>query len=75
MHVAVAMEINRRLLPGLRVLHKALADKSEEFRDIVKIGRTHTQVCVCVHACVGCVSPGVTYELVLTATKFLGQVH
>ena len=53
MHVAVAMEINRCLLPGLRVLHKALADKSEGFRDIVKIGRTHTQVSGCVHVCVG----------------------
>ena len=53
MHVAVAMEINQRLLPGLRVLHQALKDKSEEFRDIVKIGRTHTQVCVgCVYVCV-----------------------
>ena len=45
MHVAVAMEINSRLLPGLETLHTALVDKSKEFNDIVKIGRTHTQVC------------------------------
>lgn len=43
MHVAVAMEINSRLLPGLETLHQALVDKSKEFSDIVKIGRTHTQ--------------------------------
>ena len=45
MHIAVAMEINRRLLPGLRTLHTAMQQKSEEFKDIIKIGRTHTQVC------------------------------
>lgn len=45
MHVAVAMEIKSRLLPGLATLHEALVTKSKEFSDIVKIGRTHTQVC------------------------------
>jgi fumarate hydratase class II len=30
-------------LPGLRKLHGALADKTEAFRHIIKIGRTHTQ--------------------------------
>ena len=44
MHVAVAREIHGRLLPGLSVLLRALTEKSEEFADIVKIGRTHTQV-------------------------------
>lgn len=44
MHVAVAMEINTCLLPGLAALHDALRAKSEEFKDVVKIGRTHTQV-------------------------------
>lgn len=31
------------LIPGLEKLHKALVAKSEEFKDIIKIGRTHTQ--------------------------------
>ena len=44
MHVAVAMEIRDRLFPGLEMLHTALKEKSDEFKDIVKIGRTHTQV-------------------------------
>ena len=44
MHVAVAMEIRDRLFPGLEMLHTALKEKAEEFKDIVKIGRTHTQV-------------------------------
>lgn len=43
MHIAAAIEINRRLLPKLEGLHEALARKEEEFKDIVKIGRTHLQ--------------------------------
>ena len=48
MHVAVAMEINRCLLPGLKELVSSLEEKRDQFKDIIKIGRTHTQVCVCV---------------------------
>jgi hypothetical protein len=43
MHVAIGMMARDVLLPGLRKLHGALAAKSEEFADIIKIGRTHTQ--------------------------------
>ncbi|CAD5221684.1 unnamed protein product [Bursaphelenchus xylophilus] len=43
MHVAVALEINRRLLPALQKLHNALDAKAKEFDPIIKIGRTHTQ--------------------------------
>ncbi len=43
MHVAIAMVARDTLLPGLRKLHAALAAKSDEFKDIIKIGRTHTQ--------------------------------
>ncbi|KAK5810843.1 hypothetical protein PVK06_026160 [Gossypium arboreum] len=43
MHIAAAMEINSRLIPELKNLHSALHSKSVEFKDIVKIGRTHTQ--------------------------------
>ncbi|WP_449043363.1 class II fumarate hydratase [Paracoccus versutus] len=43
MHVAIAMQARDVLLPGLEKLHKALVAKSEEFKDIIKIGRTHTQ--------------------------------
>jgi fumarate hydratase class II len=41
MHIAVASEAHRRLLPMLQRLHGALAKKSTDFKDIVKIGRTH----------------------------------
>src|SRR5260370_25408531 len=41
MHIAAAQEIGQRLIPALAALRKALAEKAEEFNDIVKIGRTH----------------------------------
>ena len=43
MHVAIGMMARDVLLPGLAKLHAALIDKTVEFKDIIKIGRTHTQ--------------------------------
>jgi len=43
MHVAIGMMARDVLIPGLQKLHAALIEKSEEFKDIIKIGRTHTQ--------------------------------
>ncbi len=43
MHIAAAEEIQHRLLPALQQLRNALNDKSQEFKKIIKIGRTHTQ--------------------------------
>ena len=43
MHVAIGMMARDVLLPGLAKLHAALIDKTLEFKDIIKIGRTHTQ--------------------------------
>lgn len=43
MHIAVAMEIHCTLLPGMKKLHESLDKKANEFKDIIKIGRTHTQ--------------------------------
>jgi fumarate hydratase class II len=43
MHVAIGMMARDVLLPGLAQLHAALVDKTVEFREIIKIGRTHTQ--------------------------------
>ncbi len=42
MHIAAAGAVHD-LLPAVRELRDALARKSEEFADIVKIGRTHLQ--------------------------------
>jgi len=43
MHIAALMELKHRLLPAFKHLRDALAAKQEEFKDIVKIGRTHLQ--------------------------------
>lgn len=43
MHIAAAMTARDVLLPGLEKLLASLDDKAEEFKDIIKIGRTHTQ--------------------------------
>ena len=41
MHIAAVEEVYRRLIPMVTKLRDALAEKSEEFKDIIKIGRTH----------------------------------
>ncbi len=41
MHIAAAEQTVHELLPALRYIRDALAKKQDEFRDIIKIGRTH----------------------------------
>jgi fumarate hydratase, class II len=41
MHIAAVEEVHRRLIPMVTKLRDALLLKSEEFKDIIKIGRTH----------------------------------
>jgi fumarate hydratase class II len=43
MHIATAMMARDVLIPGLEKLHAGLMEKVAAFRDIIKIGRTHTQ--------------------------------
>ena len=43
MHVAAVQAIVDRLIPAVSKLRDTLAHKSEAFKDIVKIGRTHLQ--------------------------------
>ena len=43
MHVAIALGIEQRLLPALSQLKATLEQKSQQFSDLVKIGRTHLQ--------------------------------
>ncbi|MCA1777084.1 MAG: class II fumarate hydratase [Loktanella sp.] len=42
MHIAVATTAHDVLIPGLEKLHAALKVKQDDFKDIIKIGRTHT---------------------------------
>ena len=43
MHISVATETLKKLLPSLKLLETILGKKSTEFKKIVKIGRTHLQ--------------------------------
>ncbi|BEV14620.1 class II fumarate hydratase [Herbaspirillum sp. DW155] len=43
MHVAACMAVATHLIPSLHTLRATLAEKSAQFADIVKIGRTHLQ--------------------------------
>ena len=43
MHIGAAEEAANRLIPALQHLHAALQSKSEQWVDVVKIGRTHLQ--------------------------------
>lgn len=43
MHIAIAKLLYKNTIPGLCHLKLALSKKVEEFQNIVKIGRTHTQ--------------------------------
>ena len=42
-HIAVANETVKKLLPCLALLEKALIKKTKKFKNIIKIGRTHLQ--------------------------------
>lgn len=44
MHIAAVTEIHHSLLPALTKLRDALQAKTDAFKDIIKIGRTHLQV-------------------------------
>ena len=43
MYIATALAVTQTLIPAVRALHDAIAAKSAEWKDIVKIGRTHMQ--------------------------------
>ena len=43
MHIAIAIETKNKLLPSLIILNNELKKKVKEFKNIIKIGRTHLQ--------------------------------
>ena len=43
MYIAAAVNVKQRLMPAVKALHDAIAAKGEQWKDIVKIGRTHMQ--------------------------------
>jgi fumarate hydratase class II len=43
MHISIVIKTKEKLLPSLKLLERQLASKSKEFKNIVKVGRTHLQ--------------------------------
>jgi fumarate hydratase class II len=43
MHIATVQNLHQHLIPNLKLFHQALLEKSEAFKDIMKVGRTHLQ--------------------------------
>jgi len=43
MHIAAAVNVKQRVIPAVQQLHDAIGAKAEEWKDIVKVGRTHMQ--------------------------------
>ena len=43
MHIAIALETRDKLLPSLNLLNKELRKKISQFKNIIKVGRTHLQ--------------------------------
>jgi fumarate hydratase class II len=43
MYVAAATAVKEQLIPAVQLLHNAIAAKAKEFKQVVKIGRTHLQ--------------------------------
>ena len=43
MYIAAAVNVKQRLIPAVQTLHDEIAGKAEEWRDVIKIGRTHMQ--------------------------------
>ena len=43
MHISIAIKTREKLLPSLKILEKEIKKKVKEFKDIVKVGRTHLQ--------------------------------
>ena len=43
MNIAAAVSVKERLIPAVRALRDAISKKADEWKDIVKIGRTHMQ--------------------------------
>jgi fumarate hydratase class II len=73
MHVAAVVAVVQELLPSLSVLRATLDMKAEQFRDIVKIGRTHLQDAT--PLTLGQEFSGYVAQLDLTETLLVAALH
>jgi fumarate hydratase class II len=43
MYITAAVNVKQRLIPAVKALHDKIAAKADEWKDVIKIGRTHMQ--------------------------------
>src|SRR6266403_801125 len=43
MYIAAALNVKQRLIPAVKALHDGIGAKAEEWKNVIKIGRTHMQ--------------------------------
>ena len=43
MYIAAAVNVKQRLIPAVKALHDGIATNADEWKDVIKIGRTHMQ--------------------------------
>jgi fumarate hydratase class II len=43
MNIAAGVNVKQRLIPAVKALHDAVAEKVKQWKDVIKIGRTHMQ--------------------------------
>src|SRR6202163_2016921 len=43
MNIAAAVNVKQRLIPAVKALHDGISAKVDEWKDVIKIGRTHMQ--------------------------------
>jgi fumarate hydratase, class II len=43
MNIAAAVNVKQRLIPAVKALHDAIAERVKQWKDVIKIGRTHMQ--------------------------------
>jgi fumarate hydratase, class II len=72
LHVATVLATRDRLTPSLHSLHNAIADKAREWRDVVKIGRTHLQDATPIT--LGQEFSGYGWQLAAASTRITGSV-
>ncbi len=73
MHLAAAVETRQSLIPALFRLQEAFGEKSGEFDDVVKIGRTHLQDAVPVR--LGQVFSGYARQVALAIRRLEGAAN
>jgi fumarate hydratase class II len=73
MHVAAVQAVHEKLLPSVQALRQAIEAKAHEWRDVVKIGRTHLEDAV--PLTVGQEWSGYAHQLAQAAERVTASAH